>query len=94
MKCTYKSSSNTILKGQQPSSTLCSYERCKQTTFQWPPESGWEEDEAPFSALRAWVSCDLRCRFIFEPAPKKTSMVKTPQDKTRKDLAKMKSGNF
>ena len=26
------------------------------TTFQWPPELGWEEDEAPLSALSALVS--------------------------------------
>jgi len=74
--------------------TLCSYKEYKQTTLQWPPESGWEEDEAPLSALSAWVSCDLRCRFIFEPAPRETDMVKTPQDRTRKDLERIKSGSF
>jgi len=37
---------------------LCSYEKCKQATFQWPPECGWEEDEDPFSVLSAWVSCE------------------------------------
>jgi len=68
--------------------------KCNRATFQWPPEYGWEEDEAPFTVLSAWASCDLCCRFIFTPAPKKTSMVKAPQDKPGKDLVKMKNGRF
>ena len=59
--------------------TLCSYGKRKQATFKWPPESEREDDEAPFSALNAWASCNL-CRWpIFEPASKETNMVKTPQ---------------
>ena len=64
------------------------------TTFQRPPELGWKEDEAPLSALSARVSCDLRCWFIFEPAPRETNMVKTPRGKTCKDLERIESGSF
>ena len=38
---------------------LCSYKEYKQTSLQSPPESGWEEDEAPLPARRAQGSCDL-----------------------------------
>ena len=34
------------------------------------------------------------CRFILEPAPRETNMVKTPQDRTCKDLERIKSGSF
>jgi len=54
----------------------------------------WMEDEAPLSALSAWVSCDLRCWFIFEPAPREADMVKTPQNRTCKDLERIKSRSF
>jgi len=33
MKCTYKSSSNTILKGQQPSSTYHTFSKAKNCTL-------------------------------------------------------------
>ena len=73
---------------------LCSYKEYKKTTLQWSPESGWEEDEAPLSARRARISCDLRCWFIFEPAPRETNMVKTPRGKTCKGLERIESGSF
>ena len=53
-------------------------QKYKRTTLQWPPESAREEDEAPLSARRARVSCDLRCWFIFEPAPREMNVLETP----------------
>jgi len=50
----------------------------KRTTLQWPSDLGREEDDASVSALKAWVSCDLRWGFIFEPAPRETRAVRAP----------------
>ena len=43
-----------------------------------PSDLGREEDDASVSALNAWVSCDLRWGFIFDPAPRETRAVRAP----------------
>jgi len=50
----------------------------KRTTLQWPSDRGRGEDDASVSALNAWVSCDIRWGFIFEPAPRETRAVRAP----------------
>ena len=54
----------------------CLYEKKNQAALQWTPEFEQGNNEAPSSDLNAWANSDLCCRFIFEPAPKETSMVK------------------
>ena len=50
----------------------------KYKRLQWPSDLGREEDDDSVSALNAWVSCDLRWGFIFEPAPRETRAVRKP----------------